>query len=370
MKIMQVVGTRPNFMKAAPIIRELTKKNIDYIFVHTGQHFDENMSQVFFKDLGLPEPDIYLGIDSGSHAQQTAEIMIKMEPTILSEKPDLVMVVGDVNSTVAAALCSVKMKVPVAHVEAGYRSGDLSMPEEINRIIVDHISQILFVPTEDAADNLVREGIGQQRIFFTGNIMAETLIKSRERASERPILNELNLSPKYYALATVHRAENVDNVDRLSSIMDSFIESPIPVILPLHPRTRNRLDNEAISRYKAAGVQIIPPLGYLDFIKLMDNAKFILTDSGGIQEEALLLSVPCITLRYNTERTLTVKLGANRLVGAEKELISKAIKDTVSMGKEAVPAPPLWDDKVAQRIIDAIFANQSLLMINPREAFA
>lgn len=365
MKIMQIVGTRPNFMKAAPIIRELTRRNVDCIFVHTGQHFDENMSKVFFEDLDLPEPNVYLNAVSGSHSQQTASIMLKMEPIISSEAPDLVIVVGDVNSTIAAALCSVKMKVPVAHVEAGYRSGDMSMPEEINRIVVDHISQMLFAPTEDAVDNLVKEGVETERIFFVGNIMAETLIRFRDRAKESVILEYLNLIPKSYSLATIHRAENVDDTKRLESIMSALAESPMPTVLPLHPRTRGKIVGGPLSKYLRTGILITPPLGYLDFMKLLDNASLVLTDSGGVQEEALLLSIPCVTLRYNTERTITVKLGANRLVGAEKGLILDAIQNALSTDRKGIPRPAFWDDCVAQRIIDAIFSNQHMLAIEP-----
>jgi len=367
MKLMQVVGTRPNFMKAAPIIRELTTRSLDYVFVHTGQHFDESMSKVFFDDLNLPEPDIYLGAASGSHAKQTADIMLKLEPVLLSEKPDLVIVVGDVNSTLAAALCAVKVKIPVVHVEAGYRSGDISMPEEINRIVVDHISQMLFAPTEDAVENLINEGIGRRKIFFVGNVMAETLLRFREKAFAQSILESLGFAPKSYALATIHRAENVDNTDRLKLIIDTFVQSPIPVILPLHPRVEKALGKEAIMKYIKAGIKIILPLGYLGFIKLLDNARFVLTDSGGVQEEALLLSVPCITLRYNTERKITVRLGANRLVGAEKNLILGAVQDVLTEDARLISIPQFWDDKVAERIVTAIVDSRELLQIKPSE---
>lgn len=366
MKIMQVVGARPNFMKAAPIIFELSNRNEDYVFVHTGQHFDEGMSRVFFRDLGLPEPDIHLGACASSSIKQITDIMLKLERAIKSERPDLVIVVGDVNSTLAAALSSIKLGVPVAHVEAGYRSGDMSMPEEINRIVVDHISQILFTPTEDAADNLVREGIQRKRVFFVGNLMAETLLRFRSVAKKQAILQKLKLSPKAYALATVHRAENVDCAERLDSLMSTLVESPIPVVLPLHPRTSKKLGQETISRYIQAGLRIVEPLGYLDFIKLLDNAKLMLTDSGGIQEEALMLSVPCLTLRYNTERILTVKLGANKLVGTDRKLILESIQDLLSSEESVFKAPLFWDAKVAERILDVIFDNRDLLMVEPQ----
>ncbi len=365
MKIMQIVGTRPNFIKVAPIIQKLVDRGIDHVFVHTGQHFDENMSKVFFKDLDLPEPDVYLGAGSKSGVQQIANIMLGLEPIIISEKPDLVIVVGDVNSTLAAALCASKTGTPVAHVEAGYRSSDLSMPEEINRIVVDHIAQILFAPTEDAVENLKKEGVEERRIFFVGNIMAETLIKFKDKANESRILNKLKLSPKTYALATIHRAENVDNSERLESIMSALAESPIPVILPLHPRTKKQLDKAFISERSKARVRIISPLGYLDFMKLQSNARLVLTDSGGIQEEALLLSVPCITLRYNTERIITVELGANRLVGAEKELILEAVDEILLGDREIINTPPFWDNKVAHRVVNAVLENRSLLEVVP-----
>lgn len=369
MKIMQVVGTRPNFIKAAPIIQELINRGIDHVFVHTGQHFNDNMSKVFFEDFNLPEPFIYLNAGSKNGAQQIANIILRLEPAIISEKPNLVIVVGDVNSTLAAALCAIKTGTPVAHVEAGYRSGDLSMPEEVNRIVVDHISQILFAPTEDAVENLKREGVEERRIFFVGNIMAETLIKFKDKANESRILEKLDLRAKSYALATIHRAENVDNRERLESIMSALAESPIPVILPLHPRTQKQLDKAFISDNPKAGVRVISPLGYLDFLKLQSNARLVLTDSGGIQEEALLLSVPCITLRYNTERIITVKFGANRLVGAEKKLILEAVGEILLDDSTTISRPTLWDDKVACRIVGAILENRNLLEIVAQDDF-
>jgi len=367
LKIIMVAGTRPNFMKVAPIIREIEAKGISCCLVHTGQHFDELMSKIFFSDLGLPEPDVYLGVKGGTHAYQTGEALKALETVYIQEKPDLVVVVGDVNSTLAGALAAVKIRIPVAHVEAGYRSHDIAMPEEINRIIVDRISQMLFAPTQDAVDNLVKEGIDSKRIFFVGNVMAQTLLEFVEAIDKElpEALSDKHLGD--YVLATVHRAENTDDPRRLRQIMESFAELPLPVVFPIHPRTAGKLPKELKQLCADSGVYFLRPQGYIDFLKLMINSRLLLTDSGGIQEEALLLGIPCLTLRYNTERVATIELGANKLVGTDKGLIIKEARRILSEPKKSYPVPPLWDKKVAGRIVDAVIANSNLLEIKPQE---
>ncbi len=367
MKIIAVVGTRPNFMKVAPLVREMRVRGISYRLVHTDQHFDERMSKVFFSDLGLPKPDIYLGIKSGTHAYQTGEALKALEAVYIREKPNLIVVVGDVNSTLAGALAAVKIRIPVIHVEAGYRSHDIAMPEEINRVIVDRISQMLFAPTQDAVGNLVNEGIDSERVFFVGNIMAQTLLEFVEKIDDEPPKVLSNKHLDNYALATVHRAENTDDPKRLRQIMESFVELPLPVIFPIHPRTASKLPEKLKQLCVDSGVYFLEPQGYIDFLKLMINSRLLLTDSGGIQEEALLLGIPCLTLRYNTERVITVEMGANKLVGANKELIIMETKKVLSEPKKSYPRPPLWDKRVAGRIVNAIVANSKLLEIKPQE---
>lgn len=362
MKILSIVGARPNFMKIKPLYEEFKKRKINQILVHTGQHYDKNMSKVFFEDLELPKPDIFLGVGSGTHGVQTGLMMSKMEEVLLKEKPDLTIVVGDVNSTLAGAIASIKMQIPVAHVEAGYRSFDLKMPEEINRILVDRISQFLFAPTEDAVDNLVSEGIDKKRIFFVGNIMIETLLSNIQKSKKSNILETLSLDSRNYGLMTVHRAENTVDPKKLLELFISLSEIDTKIIVPLHPRTKIILEESAYLGKIGKNIEITEPLGYIDFLQLMSNSKFILTDSGGIQEEALMLDVPCITLRNNTERVVTLKENANILVGMDPLKLSLAIKG-IQKNKRSYPKPPLWDNKVAERIVNTIISHPELFFL-------
>lgn len=380
MKIILVVGARPNFMKIAPLLRAIDKHNelnklnelpITPILVHTGQHYDYEMSQAFFQDLELPEPDIYLRVGSGTHAEQTGKVMIELEKVLVEEKPDLVVVVGDVNSTLAAAIAAVKLNIPVAHVEAGLRSYDRAMPEEINRLLTDQISDYLFTPSPDADENLKREGIPQQKIFLVGNVMVDSLLFNKARADQSRILARLKLTEKGYALLTLHRPSNVDEKRSLTSIIDAITEisERIPVIFPAHPRTQKKLrefdinipatvitnpdeHNKHNERNKLNGqLLIIPPLSYLDFLKLEMHAKFVMTDSGGIQEETTVLNVPCLTLRDTTERPITITQGTNVLVGKTHQKIIKEAFKVLAPKAQSPPQIELWDGMATERIV-------------------
>lgn len=327
MKIATIVGARPQFIKMAPVSREL-RKHFDEIIIHTGQHYDYEMDRIFFEQLSIPEPDYYLGVGSGSHGYQTGEMLKKIEDVLAKENPDLVLVYGDTNSTLAGALAAVKLHIKVAHVEAGLRSFDKKMPEEVNRVLTDHVSDYLFAPTETAVKNLYNEGI-KEGVYLTGDVMYDAMlynIKIAERKSK--ILDELGLKPKEYLLATVHRAENTDNKKNLENIVEAFIESEELIVFPAHPRTVKFLKSYGVYERlkKAENVLLIKPVGYLDMLVLEKNAKKILTDSGGVQKEAYFLKVPCITLRKRTEWVETVSDGWNVLVGADKEKILAAIK--------------------------------------------
>jgi len=315
MKLFIVVGTRPNFIKVAPIIKAL-EGSIDYRLIHTGQHYDYKMYNIFFKDLDIPTPSIDLDIGSGTHAGQTGQVMYEFERLLFFSKPDMVMVLGDVNSTLGATLATVKLNIPIAHVEAGLRSYDKSMPEEINRVLVDHCSTLLFCPTENAINNLTKEGISSG-VYLTGDVMVDTLLTTDITKSD--ILSRLELDTGDYFLATIHRPVNTDNLDTLTTILSAFEESNEPIIFPVHPRTKKLLGD-----FYSENVMLIDPLGYIDFLQLIANAKKVLTDSGGVQKEAYLLGVPCITLRDTTEWVET--LGWNILVGADKAKILDAIQ--------------------------------------------
>jgi UDP-N-acetylglucosamine 2-epimerase len=362
MKILSIVGARPNFMKIKPIYEEFKKRKIDQVLVHTGQHYDENMNRVFFEDLELPKPDVFLGIGSGTHGVQTGAMMSRIEEVLSLEKPDLTVVVGDVNSTLAGAISSIKMQIPVAHVESGYRSFDMRMPEEINRILVDRISQFLFAPTEDAVNNLISEGADKKRIFFVGNVMVETLLSHLQKSKKSKILKNLSLEPDNYGLMTIHRAENTADPEKLIELFTSLAKIDHKIIVPLHPRTKKVLEELGYLKKLGANVEIIEPLGYLDFLCLMSNSKFVMTDSGGIQEEALMLDIPCITLRENTERIVTLKNGANILVGTDTLKLSSALQE-IPKRKGIYPKPPLWDDKVSKRIADSIIGHPELFAL-------
>ena len=354
MKIISVVGTRPNFVKIASLVKEFSKHpDITNILVHTGQHYDEKMSDSFFRELEIPEPDINLGIGSGSHAEQTGRIMIEFEKVLLNEKPDLVLVVGDVNSTLACALTSVKLGIKVAHIEAGLRSFDREMPEEINRILTDQISDYLFTTEKDAEKNLLNEGIAKSKIFFVGNLMIDTLLIHKERASnlKKPDSND-------YAILTLHRPSNVDDKETLSNILEIIreIQSQIKIIWPMHPRTRNNLEGfnlkEKLKEMK--NVSISDPLTYLEFMNAVMNSKFVLTDSGGIQEETTVLNIPCITLRDNTERPVTIEQGTNYLAGSNKNSILEIIQKVLNGKAKQYRGIEFWNGKAAERIVSVI----------------
>ncbi len=364
MKIINVVGARPNFMKVAPIVDEMKRRPKDFtpLVVHTGQHYDVKMSDAFFSDLGLPEPDVYLGVGSGSHAVQTATVMQSFEPVVLEHKPDWFLVVGDVNSTLACALVCSKLGIKVAHVEAGLRSRDRTMPEEINRILTDQIADLLLTPSEDADENLRQEGIPDSRIRFVGNVMIDSLftqigkLKSPGSSTAR---EDAGVDGIDYAVLTLHRPSNVDDHDAFSRILDALeqIGNRLPIIFPVHPRTRERLKEfgfaERIERNK--NLRLIDPLGYLDFLCLYSGARIVLTDSGGIQEETTALGIPCLTLRENTERPITVELGTNQIVGTDTTKIVEAALVALDAKEDQMPCEiPLWDGHTAVRICNAL----------------
>jgi UDP-N-acetylglucosamine 2-epimerase (non-hydrolysing) len=355
MKILNVVGARPNLMKIAPLMAEYSRhKSICAILVHTGQHYDDLMSKLFFSELGIPEPDINLEVGSGSHAVQTAEIMKRFEPVLIDYKPDVVVVVGDVNSTIACGLVTVKLGIKLAHVEAGLRSSDRSMPEEINRILTDSISDLLFCTEQSGVDNLLREGIPPERIHLVGHVMIDTLLRNKEKAEKSNILNLLNLNSNDFAVLTLHRPSNVDDPIVFARILEAvkIIQNDMPVIFPIHPRTRKNLMSCSLgtSVEEMPGLHLIDPLGYLDFLNLMSNAKVVLTDSGGIQEETTILHIPCLTLRDNTERPITTELGTNQIVGTNPKTIIQAYKRAVNGTLRKPIAPPLWDGHASERI--------------------
>jgi UDP-N-acetylglucosamine 2-epimerase (non-hydrolysing) len=359
MKLILVAGARPNFMKIAPIIKEMKRSsNFEVILVHTGQHYDSNMSKVFFTDLGIPKPDLNLEIGSGSHAWQTAEIMKKFESVLIEETPDMIMVVGDVNSTIACSLTAAKMGVKIAHVEAGLRSNNWRMPEEINRVLTDRLSDLLFTSCSDAKENLLSEGIDENRIHFVGNVMIDSLLSNSKKADLSMILDNLGISQGNYTVLTLHRPSNVDSRDNLESIISILEEAQkhINIIYPMHPRTKKQFETLGILHRieSLPGLRIIDPVGYLDFMKLIKNAKLVLTDSGGIQEETTVLGVACLTMRKETERPVTIKEGTNTIVGLDKELIIDCIENVLNGNYKKGITPDLWDGKAAERIIQIL----------------
>jgi len=362
LRVLHVVGARPNFMKVAPVMTALGELGVEQTLVHTGQHYDKSMSELFFQELGLPRPDINLGVGPGSHGKQTGRIMSAFEPVVQQKRPNLVLVVGDVNSTLACAIDAKKLGIPVAHVEAGLRSGDLTMPEEINRIVTDSIADLLFTTDKIAQGNLLSQGVAEEKLFLVGNVMIDTLLRHRERALARPAVVDVGIRseenrPPRYVVTTLHRPGNVDNPRRLREIVSALcsIAGETQVVIPAHPRTKKRLEeNGLIQPLKRQGVQVIDPLGYLDLLKLNCGAQVVITDSGGIQEETTILGVPCLTVRDNTERPITVEQGTNRLVSATAEALFSAYRDAISekAGKKTMPA--LWDGRTAERIADVI----------------
>ena len=371
LKIVLVSGARPNYMKIAPIvwaIRRLNRRGgapIQSLLIHTGQHYDPQLFDVFFRELDLPAPDYCLDVGSGSHTHQTARVMERLEPILQQERPDLVVVVGDVNSTVAAALTAAKLQFPLAHVEAGLRSFDRTMPEEINRMVTDLLSDYLFVTEESGKQNLLREGVDPKRIFFVGNVMIDSLQQSRHLWECSTVREELGLTRNVYGVMTLHRPANVDNGERLLKLMQAIAEvaSRIPIIFPVHPRTRKQLEavNRSVpglqwgrKRVEAKGIYGLEPLGYLDFMALVAGARIVLTDSGGIQEETTFLNVPCLTLRENTERPVTVTHGTNRVIGTSPETIIQETVRVLENPRPALPAPPLWDGNASDRIVSIL----------------
>ena len=354
--IVLVAGARPNFMKVAPVWRALAAtKKFRLVLVHTGQHYDDNMSKVFFDDLRLPKPDAYLGVGSASHAEQTARIMLAFEPVLLDADADLVVVVGDVNSTMACTLVAVKRDVPVAHVEAGLRSFDRTMPEETNRRVTDILSDLLFIHSPEARDNLIREGVDSAKIHFAGNVMIDSLHYYAADAEKSNVLKTLGLEGTRFGLVTLHRPSNVDDPAVLASLMGALAEvgKDCPLVFPVHPRTRaviERMGIEADGRH----VRLIEPAGYLDFMKLMRYSSVVLTDSGGIQEETTALGIPCLTIRNNTERPVTVEVGTNRLVGTRPERIVSEARDALQRGAGNAKIPDHWDGQAAPRIAQVI----------------
>jgi UDP-N-acetylglucosamine 2-epimerase (non-hydrolysing) len=412
MKIMIVVGARPNFMKAAPILETISRRNaslrngsgtIHPVLVHTGQHYDAAMSEAFFSDLNLPPPDVFLGVGSGSHAAQTAEIMKRFEEVLLREKPEMVMVVGDVNSTVACALVAAKISYDtegrrplIAHVEAGLRSFDRSMPEECNRVVTDHLSDLLFVTEPSALENLEREGISKQSVFFVGNTMIDSLRRFEGKAAQSKILERLGISrpnekaddPKPaapYVLLTLHRPANVDRAESFVEILEGIrdVTASYPTVFPAHPRTEKQIQQNKLERYfsfpgrdcekgeserPTSAIMIVEPLGYLDFVCLMKNARLVVTDSGGIQEETTCLNVPCVTVRDNTERPVTLTSGTNVLGGTRRGSIREAIRRQLARNHQAV-IPEMWDGTASSRIIDTLM-NQNKLRASAAQTSA
>jgi UDP-N-acetylglucosamine 2-epimerase (non-hydrolysing) len=355
MRILYVVGTRPNFVKTAPVIAAMRSRLPDghHVIVHTGQHYDRAMSEVFFEELGVPAPDHMLEVGSGTHAQQTARTMERLEPVIENEKPDLLVVPGDVNSTLAAVLTAVKMGLPVAHVESGLRSFDLSMPEEVNRIVADRFGSHLFLHSEEAIGNLRAEGIAHERMHFVGNTMIDTLVALEERIAAVGAAAKLGLSPGSYLLVTLHRPALVDGPLLAETVAQlSHLAQQMPVVFPVHPRTRKMM--ATLSVEAPEGLTLTEPFGYLDFLSLLTDAKAVLTDSGGIQEETTYLGVPCFTLRANTERPVTVELGTNTLLGLDPAAIAEIPATLASRPTAPHEPPPLWDGHAAERIADIL----------------
>ncbi len=357
-KIISVVGARPNFIKIAPVAKAFRKyrKEVKHLLCHTGQHFDQRMSEIFFDQLEMPRPDFYLGVGGGSHAGQTARIMLEFEKVIAEERPDLVIVPGDVNSTLAASLVASKMGIPIAHVEAGLRSFDKSMPEEINRIVTDVVSDFLFVTEHSGIHNLRDEGMDESKIHFVGNTMIDTLDTHYETIEACTVTRDMGLTPGKYVLATFHRPSNVDEEGELSELMQTLgaIAKERQLVFPIHPRTRKNIEKYGLDKKIPRELMITEPLGYIEFLSLMRYAELVITDSGGIQEETTYMGVQCITVRKNTERPVTIDVGTNHLVGTIMEKVEKAAMDILGGVTKPGRIPELWDGKAARRIAEII----------------
>lgn len=375
LKFLIIAGARPNFMKVAPIIQEIRKHSADtanhgmqleYRLIHTGQHYDEKMSDIFFDDLGIPAPDINLAVGSGSHAEQTANVMMKFEPICEQEKPDWVVVVGDVNSTMACTLVASKLGIKVAHIEAGLRSFDRTMPEEINRVVTDALADILLTPSSDADKNLEREGVPSTKIRLVGNIMIDTLVANLQQAQCSPLPDRLGLEPRGFAYVTLHRPSNVDNQVSLTRIMEELriLARRLPVVFPMHPRTRKMLNEFDIPVPRKINLKLIEPVGYHDSLCLTGNARFVLTDSGGIQEESTYLGTPCLTLRPNTERPVTIEVGTNKLTNLDQ--LSENVEDILQERRPPGQIPTYWDGRTAERVLSALLENSDLENDNAR----
>jgi len=356
MHLLHVVGARPNFVKAAPVLRAFAKRGFQQTLVHTGQHYDTSMSEVFFRQLEMPSPDVNLEVGSGSHAQQTAEVIARFEPVVLDRKPDLVIVYGDVNSTLAAALVSSKLGIRIAHVEAGLRSGDRTMPEEINRLLTDQLADLLFTPSADADVNLIREGIDPGKVHRIGNVMIDSVVSFLGQTGNPPIPDQR------YALVTLHRPSNVDDVPWLRQILTmlSELSRDLVIMFPVHPRTRHRIADLGLSTLSNGRLRFTDPAPYVEFLHLQRHAMFVITDSGGIQEETTFLGIPCLTIRDNTERPITVTHGTNILVGRDLHRLRQEIRRILD-GEIKTPLPiPLWDGHAAERIAHAVSSNLTL----------
>ena len=359
LRIMNIVGARPNLPKIAPLMREMKRHaDVEPLLVHTGQHYDDKLNDIFFRQMGIPAPDVNLEVGSGSHAAQTAEILKRIEPVLLDRRPDLVLVVGDVNSTIAVSLAAVKLGMRVAHVEAGLRSFDRSMPEEINRILTDALADYLFVTEDDAIEHLLKEGRPRESIFLVGNVMIDSLRYFLPTAQQSRIGEQMGLAKgqdwSRFAVLTLHRPSNVDSADKLNELLGAIdrVAAEVPVIFPVHPRTRQRLAQAGVSHHP--GLKFVEPVGYLDFLCLLSRATLVLTDSGGIQEETTALGVPCLTLRENTERPVTITQGTNLLVGTDSAKIVSAARKSLGGESKAGRIPPLWDGHAAERIVDIL----------------
>jgi len=362
MKIVNIVGARPNLMKIAPLMAEMRRfPDIEPLLIHTGQHYDSNMSGRFFEELDIPRPDYNLEIGSGSHTWQTAQIMLALEPLLHEIRPDMVVVVGDVNSTMAAALVAAKLHIPLAHVEAGLRSFDRTMPEEINRMVTDSLADFLFTTERSGNENLKREGVPENKIHFVGNVMIDTLLRCRQHIDDQNIADRFGVAPRNYALLTIHRPSNVDVTETLSGILDALadIQKKLPVLFPLHPRTRQRIAEAGLFERARdlANLKLLEPLGYMEFLGLMAQAKLVMTDSGGIQEETTILGIPCLTLRENTERPVTITEGTNELVGSRAERIIAGVQRILYGKMRNSQHPELWDGHAAERIVNVLLGH-------------